>query len=487
MLNWLSQRAFSHALKVFMMLCFTLGLGSSQYANAAPPKLDDFSYIAKLSKAQTSLRQLDLPKEVYAKMYRQDYGDLRIFSAEGQVVPHQFSRTETVSSTQISNLVFYPFNKEQATADGIISIEINQDTGKQKLKINQSLVTKVSNKVEYQYIIENTQYQNQKTYASLCKLKLYWKQDKPSLILGLQLEGSNNLQQWSSLSRTLNVSRLNYADSQLVRDEIEFKCTKQPYLRLTWLNQEKSAAAGVQLTSIQGFYTQQNAQQSQWQSFAKPKYNDDGHWLFESNVVAPLASMEFIAPNNGLLYKGRLFSRNNVDHKWRYRNQVTQYRLNLGDSELQSNPFSLGGVNDRYWKFEPSIETKYTEAQLPEIKAAWPSNKVLFIAQGSAPFQMAFGNPNILPAQNSDLNNLIRSLQESGSTVDTVKLMQIVEGENSFSRDGKTNWKKIALWVVLLLGTLLMAFMAYRLFQQMGNDPKQETIEPSHSRDNVGK
>ena len=69
------------------------------------------------------------------------------------------------------------------------------------------------------------------------------------------------------------------------------------------------------------------------------------------------------------------------------------------------------------------------------------------------------------------MNSLIKSLQQTGSTVDTVLLKNIVDQEKSFSRELKTNWKKIGLWVVLLLGTLMMAFMAYRLFQQMAKDP----------------
>ncbi len=464
MRNWLK--------KIIVSIGLAVSLSGTQMVNAAPPSLDDFSYTAKLSEAKTSLRQLDLPIDVYTKMFRQDYGDLRIYSADGQVVPHQFSRNETISSTQIDNLTFYPFNKEQANVEGNINIEINQSTGKRQLKINQSLGNQNKISAEYQYIIENPQSIKSKNqyYSSLCKLKLYWQQSKPSLILGLKLESSKDLQQWNSLSRKLNVSRLNYADSQLVRDEVEFNCTTDPYLRLTWLNQDNTAAdAGVSLTSIQGFFTQKDAQKSQWKSFSKPKYNDDGNWLFESYVVAPIVKMEFKAPQNGLLYKGKLFSRNDNNQKWRYRDQITQYRLNLGDSELQSNPFSLGGVNDRYWKFESTIETKFTEGQLPEVRAAWRSNKVLFIAQGSEPFKLAFGNPSVLPAKNSDLNSLIQSLQQSGSTVDTVSLAKIEKGERSFSRDGKTHWKKFALWLMLLLGTMLLAYMAYRLLQQMGD------------------
>jgi len=421
-MNWYKQK--------LALITLILSVMTPTIVTANAPSLDDFAYTASLTSGKTSLRQIDLPVDVYTKMYRGDYGDLRIFSADAQLVPHQFSRAETSSSTELVNLNFYPFNKQQANDDGNIRIEINQTTGQQQLKINQSLESKNDNKVEYQYIIENSPLQKQ--YQSLCKVKLYWQQSQTSLILGLKLESSKDLQNWTSLSKKLNVSRLNYGDSQLVRDEVEFSCTSQPYLRLTWLNQS-------------------------------------------THDKVSLVQMEFKAPQNGLLYKGKIFSRPSNDQAWRYRDQVTQYRLNLGDSELQSNPFSLGAINDRYWKFEPTIETQYTDSQLPQISAAWRSNKVLFIAQGNPPFTLAFGNPNVLPAKNSDLNNLIQSLQESGSTVDAVNLMSIEEGAQSFTRDGKSGWKKIALWIVLLLGTLMMGLMAYRLYKQMGVETEQET------------
>ena len=470
-----------------LSLCLLLGLSAFNYGYAAAPEIDDFAYTAKLSNAKTSLRQINLPIDVYSKMYRNDLGDLRIFSAEGQLVPHQVTRAENLISTQIQNLTFYPFNKEQANDAGNINIEINQSTGKQQLKINQSLnFMDEKNSTEYQYIIENNQFdngksqsKNQNNYPALCKMKLYWKQSIPSLILGLKLESSSDLQRWNSLSSILNISRLNYADSQLVRDEIEFRCTSEPYLRLTWVKQEDEQDLKqdnkITLTSIQGFYTQKDANQIQWKQFSQPKYNEDGHWLFESDVVAPIVKMEFKTPQTGLFYKGALFSRDNKEQKWRYRQQITQYNLNLGDSDLHSNPFVLSGVNDRYWKFEPSIETKFTATQLPEINAAWLTNKVLFIAQGSEPFQLAFGNPNIPPAKRSNLNNLIQSLQQSSSTIDMVSLDNIIDGDKSFSREGKTNWKKIVLWVVLLLGTAMLAFMANRLFRQMG--VKESSVE----------
>ena len=125
--------------------------------SAAPYTTDDFAYTAIISDAKTSLRELDMPESLYQKLQRRDLADLRVFSADGQIVPHQFSRPESVDSTQQVPLVYYPFNKEQAADPGNIRVIINQKAGGQSLSINQKLggntVTSTDN--EYQYIIEN--------------------------------------------------------------------------------------------------------------------------------------------------------------------------------------------------------------------------------------------------------------------------------------------------------------------------------------------
>jgi len=424
------------------LLAMSLFLGFS-LANAAP-KIDDFTHTATLSDAKTSLRQLELPIDVYTKMYRNDYGDLRIFSADGQIVPHQFSLIESEDPIQLEPLVFYPFNKDQLNDDGNISIAINQGYQKKQVEIHQSFGNKtevikqntgeVDKQSEYQYIIENKENLIEGRTA-LCGLKLSWEQSIPSVILRLQLESSNNLQQWKSLNRELSVSRLSYDKSQLVRDEISFDCTNDSFVRLSWLDQKVTINAQVKLNEIQGFYTQEIEQALEWKSFGKPVYTDDGAWLFESDVVAPLFQMAFIPPQNSLLFKGDLYSRKDPNDKWRYRKKVIQYLI---------------------------------DAQLPEVRAKWRSHKILFIAQGKPPFQLAFGNPNVLPAQNNDLNHLIHTFKDSGAIIDKVTLLNFEDKELVFlDREKDFNGKKIVFWIVLLLGTLLMAFMAFRLLQQM--------------------
>ena len=431
---------------------------------AAPYTVDDFAFSANISDAKTSLRELGIQESLYEKMQRKDFADLRVFSADGQIVPHQFSRPESIDSTRQVPLVFYPFNKEQAANPENLRVIINQQAGKQSLSINQQLGnTATASNTEYQYIIENPE----KTSA-LCRTKLDWTQSKPSMILALKLESSDNLQNWRTLSRNSNVSKLDYAGSQLIRDEIRFSCTKQKYLRLSWLKPEQQ----THLKQIQAIYTQNDAPQMQWKSFGKPHYDKEGNWLFESNIVAAITQMEFVAPQDGLLYKGMLYSRNDEKQDWRFHQNVSQYRLNIGETDMRSDAFSLRPNNDRYWKLAIETEGRLNDKQLPEIRAGWAPIQLLFLAQGKGPFTLTIGNPTINPANSNDLNSLIKTYKDSGSSVDKVTLGTIVENEKYVAAKNKLPWKKIMLWLVLILGTALMGYMAYRLYQQMGKEPQ---------------
>ncbi len=437
--------------------------------SAAPYNVDDFAYSATISDAKTSLRQIQIPKNLYQKMHRRDYGDLRVFSADGQVVPHQFSQASTrLDSEQERPLVFYPFNKEQAKNPGNIRVIIKQKAGEQSLSINQNLAknfNSLSKSNEYQYIIVNKP--TKKQASSLCKLQLDWQQSKPSSILSFKLESSNQLQNWHTLNRKLTVSKLDYAGSQLKQDVVSFSCTTQKYLRLTWLKPEQK----THLSQIKGIYTKKGAQKIQWESFGKPRYSKkDGSWLFESNVIASISKLEFVAPQDGLLYQGTLYTRSNDKQTWRYRAAVSQYRLNLGETSLQSSPMSITPTSDQYWKLVLKTEGQLNENQLPEIRAGWVPKQLYFLAQGTAPFTLALGNPKIKATQVGNLRDLIDSIKQSGANIDSVNLGEFIKNNNVKKVQSETPWKLILFWLLLVLGTALMGFMAYRLFQQMSED-----------------
>lgn len=280
------------------IFCLSLSLLTSTTWAEQTLTIQHFAYQSQLMGGKSSLRQVDLPPDILMKMKRHDWGDLRVFNADGQLVPHQFIKGETQKRIQNQSLAFYPFDKEQAADLASIRIRIEQKGTQQSVDVQSHGVNqKTKTNDEFQYIIENSISQ-QSPSKQLCQLNLDWQQSKPSMILPLKIESSNHLEHWVSLSQNKSVSKLNYAGSQLLRSKVEIPCTTQHYLRLRWLKSEK----GIKLTRITGRYHQAGSKKMQWDSLGKPEVNAKGDWLFENKSVVPITQLSLKTPSSGLLY-----------------------------------------------------------------------------------------------------------------------------------------------------------------------------------------
>ena len=463
-------------IKSIVITFIALFTANTAWADAPPVSaqknvtISNFAYEATLSDAVSSLRQTVLPLSIYEHLTRRDYGDLRVFNSDNKIVPHQFVQVAIPADTQqMQNLQFFPFSKEQASNPNNIRVVIKQSLGQHQLEIDQKLKQAVAtnadkDKNEFQYIIVNQQ--GSKTKQKLCKLKLDWDQAKPSMILPLRLESSDDLQNWQSISRSLNVSKLNFSGSQLVNEVLNFPCTTKKYLRLTWLKPQQKN----HINTISGSYTQQAKQVTETAILGKPYYDSKGDLLFENNLNVALSSTEFVSLEDSVLLKGKLYSRNNESSPWQFHKNIMQYRLTIADTQLNSRPFSLSHSRDRYWKLDLANESQLSTNQLPEIRGRWQQIKLTYLAQGKGPFKLAYGNPIITPADNTGLSQLIESIKDAGARLDQVSVSNPHKVRELAKIEKPKPWKKIGLWIFLLMGTAVLAFMALSLYRQMSEN-----------------
>lgn len=460
---------FKGFFRVMLLLIFSAVL---QAEPLSTPKLmpDHFSFKAPLMGGSSSLRQVVLPPAVLEGMKRDDLGDLRIFSAEGQVVPHQFINTVQEDRSEKVTLVFYPLTQAQAADDASIRINVQQYRGRKQIEVETDKSQPTSALThEFQYIIENRLSQK-KLEKQLCQLILDWDQPKPSMILPLKIEVSDNLQQWSVLSARKSISKLKDSRSQLIRAQIEMPCTTKHYLRLQWLDPQQ----GVKVKQITGRYHQAGSKKMQWHQLGQPSVNERGDWLFEKQTVFPLNHLRLKAPFHGLLYQGELFSKKTAKGPWIRRQSLIQYRLKMENTVLESDPIRLFSGNDHYWKIKLADNIRFTPSQYPEIYVSQQQQQVMYLAQGTAPFTLAYGHTKIEPVKDSGIYPLMNKLKTMGGRADQVTLGAVEKINQPIKWEFKPDfpWKVIGLWLILLLGLLVMGYMAYSLHQQMNKKPK---------------
>jgi hypothetical protein len=133
--------------------------------------------------------------------------------------------------------------------------------------------------------------------------------------------------------------------------------------------------------------------------------------------------------------------------------------------------------------------------------AGWVPHRLVFVARGGAPFTLAYGNRDALPA-NYAMDTLVRGYrQKPGSSgLEDVKMTQVASvpptrlkspdlqlpaalGGAVIAADS-VEIKKIILWSGLVAAVLLLAWMAWRLLSQMEAAPRKDSASVGEKGEN---
>lgn len=439
-------------------------LAGNTWAQSLTPQ--DFAFGADFAEGQSSLRQATLPAGVLAHIQQPDFADVRVFNADGASVPFAIRSLEQASQQQEKPLPFFPMEPDKAASPADIRLELQQVGDAQHWRIDTSQKdASPASKPIAQYIIRNAAPQA----GSLCQLRLDWQQSAANRVLPFTLETSQDLDQWDMLA-ALSVSRLQHADASLENRQVEIPCTDVAYLRLSW----QQPQADVLLTQVQGVYKQQLQQETDWLTLGKPEVvqaEGSSEWHFHNPGIVPISQIRLTPPYSGAVYTGNVYSRAaqqpGQKPQWHYRGSLNQYRLMLENTEVQSAPDALTVSRDPLWKISLENTASLQSENLPEISIGWQPDTVLFLAQGKPPFTLAYGNPAISEGAQGNLEDAVRELQRRGLQPEQVGLGEAHPLGNIELNPNPFPWKLIAMWLVLIVGTLLMGYMAYSLYRQM--------------------
>lgn len=226
-----------------------------------------------------------------------------------------------------------------------------------------------------------------------------------------------------------------------------------------------------EITSLADKAVLPEKQQWQWQTLGKPEVRQEqgaSEWLFANPGVIPVGKIRLMPPGAGNVYTGDVYSRSvsppGEKERWQYRGRLNQYLLNLNDTQVQSDAASVTVARDRFWKIRLDGPTAASQV-VPEIAVGWRPDTLLFLAQGNAPFTLAFGSSAVGSAGFGDLSASIPDVQAQSVSLGEIRPLGDVDpNRQSFP------WKLVVLWLVLISGTLLMAYMAFSLYRQMNRN-----------------
>lgn len=430
-----------------------------------PAKPDDFAYAVPVQfEGQDALYRLNLPLSVYQHCTRPDLGDLRVFNAQGEVVPHQLQAApkSSTSEPETAELILFPLQGAAHSSLDQLSVSIKQNFNGTLINIGSQAKTATPPKLSG-YLLDASAIKQ-----PIQALELEWPQGKENFAGTVHIESSDDLQRWTTLTHKAPLASMQFAGHSLLQKRVEFASTEAKYWRLSWPQTQTpllltSVNATLSATQIESPLT--------WHASPGTAVPDKaGEYQFDLVAQLPIQRVRITLPQMNTLVQAGLYSRANPTDSWQLATNTRLYKLTHADQEINNPDLTLAN-NHRYWLLRVDQKSGGLGSGLPIMQAGWRAHQLHFVTRGSTPFQLAYGSIEIKPAV-FQMQNLL-----TPATAETPEL-KIAEARTgtqiTLGGDARLSpppaplpWKKWLLWSILVSAVLLLGWMAYRLMQQM--------------------
>jgi hypothetical protein len=425
----------------------------------------DFAYGSLLeSDGALPLRRVDLPPWVYQGVLRADLGDLRVFNGDGELVPHALlpRPAPATSTAPDAALPYFPIKATSGSALDALDVKIERTPGGTITRVVAARAGKSADQVISAYVIDASRFDQ-----PIAALDLDWREPQGGLAGTLRVESSDDLARWSTLVPQAPVVMLQFGGQRLERKQIEFAASRYKYLRLSW----PAGQPPLELTAIRarpGSVVVEAARA--WHAVTgTPRH--EGEFEFDLGGQFPLDRLRVELPQDNTVVTVQLLSRRDVASEWRPVANAVLYRLRQGGQVVTNPDLATSVSHDRYWLLRVDQKGGGIGRGSVLLHAGWVPQTLVFVARGNGPYQLAYGNARALPTAYT-IESLVpgfRSdtpLQASAARA----LEQRTLGGAPALRPGP-DYRTWTLWGVLILGVLLLGWMAWRLARQLGAAP----------------
>lgn len=443
----------------------SLAAASLAFAADAPLRPDDFAFgLAIEPVAGAPLQQVTLPAAVYQSATRADLGDLRVFNAAGELVPHALRRPAPATTAgEWAALPLFPLRGPAARSPEELSLRVEKSASGAIVSVR-SGTGATGDAPVVAWLIDASA-----DKRAIDTLEVDWRDPAAGGFSGrLRIDASDDLRYWRIVTNDAALARLRHDGHLLEHRRIELAALRAKYLRLAWAE----PGNGVPLTGVRA---QRVAEVSpparEWLALPAAAGERPGEYQFELRGRMPVDRARIRLPQPNMVAAMELRSRERATDPWRLRASGLLYRLNQNGRELANDEFALAyGGGDPYWQL--SLARQEGTPAAPVIELGWVPQTLVFVARGDGPFRLAYGSAGLTPGDYS----VEQLLQQFAVRNDIEITPQPARLGAALTLGGPERlelplsarpWRRWLLWGVLGLGVALLGWMAWRLARQL--------------------
>jgi hypothetical protein len=282
----------------------------------------------------------------------------------------------------------------------------------------------------------------------------------------LAIAASDDLAAWRNIAADATLVSIEYAGQRLTRNRIDLPPVKAKYLRLSWAGDGAVIAFGA----VSGeFGTRAIESPRQWRDAKGTRIAErEGEYAYDLGGTFPIDRIAIDLPTPNSIWPATVLARGNPAEPWQVVGSTVFYRLEQPGGDITSGPFPVAGSARRYWLLRVDPRSGVT-GEAPLLRAGWQPQEIVFAARGRAPFTLAYGNyaavSGALP-----ITTLVPGYDAAKDLPASLAVARTGEpitlgGPDQLRKPPDV--KRWVLWTALVLGVVVLGWMAWRLSREM--------------------
>jgi hypothetical protein len=441
-------------------------------APAATPTehLTDFATgIALETPGAQPFYRVELPLAVYAQA-RADLGDLRVFNVAGEAVPYGLTLQAPAASliAKLASLPFFPVRGSTPAAIDQIDLDIRQSRDGRLIALRSTgNAANESRIVAYLFDLSALE-------QPLQALRLDWPASAEGYSGEVRVEASDDLRHWRAVADATLLD-IRFAGQRLQQKRIALERGQPRYLRLT------TATALPELSRAEAELLSGTTPASpalRWHEVTARPGEAPGDYVVDLGARLTVTQARILLPQPNTVAPLELLVRERRKDEWRPVARTNAYRIFNAGSEATSPALDLDPQAGRYWLLRVDPRAGSLGSGMPILRLGWTPAQLVFLARGTPPFTLAFGQRSA-SGQQLPLESLLpgyRAGAEAALPVAAAGMPRALGGHDAPPAGQEdhppTDWKRWLLWGILLAGVGLLALMARTLLRQMPEEKR---------------
>jgi hypothetical protein len=413
-----------------------------------------------------------MPAQAYRGIARRDLGDVRVFNAAGEPVPHAFAPREVASVAPVTRSVnLFPLYGEEGQRVDATSVRVTRSSSGAVVSVRTTSTPAPATRRVLAYIVDASAIEERQQ-----ALQLEW-QASGGFSGQAHVEASEDLQGWRSVASG-PVLFLEHAGARLERKRVELAGARAKYLRVSFSGVPADFILKAIRVELRG---EQAAPVREWLTVPVSAGKESGELLFDTAGQFPVDRIRLALPQLNTVAQVQFLARERAEDKWRLVASATAYRLRGAGGEIVNPDIVVPASTERYWLLR--VDQKGGGFGAGEVRAevGWLPHQVVFAARGDAPFRLAYGAKTarqgalaigaVLPGYKDGDLKIAKAARVGEPSGDAPQAASLLRDPLQYFRALATSGdgKKWLLWGALLAGVLLLAWMAFRLLGEIGS------------------